>query len=65
MKALVDLIACCNAVEIENVLKAVIHRYNVLFPDWEVTVFSIEKRKDRNQQIDQVIDFLERSKEEN
>lgn len=38
---LLEEIALVDELEIENVLKAVLKRYSVLFPDWDVSTFSI------------------------
>ena len=48
--------------EINDVVNAVVNRYGELFPDWEIGTFSIEKKRDRNEQIDRMIDFLEKLK---
>ena len=45
--------------KITDVLDAVLLRYNELFPDWEITALSIEKCRDKNEQIDRVIRMLE------
>jgi len=63
MTDILDRIACAGRADIEDILKTVICRYNALYPDWEVTVISIEKGKDRNQKIDEIIDFLARRQE--
>ena len=51
-----------NEIEIERLLKAVLQRYGVLFPDWELSVVSVEKNTDRNEQIDRMIELLEKMK---
>ena len=48
--------------EINDVVNAVVNRYGELFPDWVIGTFSIEKKRDRNEQIDRMIDFLEKLK---
>ena len=40
-------------------LKALIQRYAELYPDWEVSTFSVRKTEDRNSQIDEMIRFLQ------
>lgn len=49
--------------EIEEMMDALLQRYQELFPDWEVSVISLEKKGDRNRQIDEVIQFLEKLKD--
>lgn len=48
--------------EIEEVLKVVLHRYEELYPDWEVSLVSIQKSVDRNAQINNIINMLQRMK---
>ena len=43
----------------ELFLKALIQRYTELYPDWEVSTFSVRKTEDRNSQIDEMICFLQ------
>ena len=45
--------------EIQEILSAARKRYEELFPDWEITVVSIDKTQDRNAQIDRLIQMLE------
>ena len=49
--------------EIEEMMTALLKRYRELYPDWEVRVISLEKKDDRNRQIDEVIQFLEKLKD--
>lgn len=55
-------IAQADGVEIEKLLKAVLRRYTVLFPDWEVCAVSIQKSDDRNEQLDRMITMLQNMK---
>lgn len=48
-----------NAVEIIELLDAVLLRYQALFPEWEISTVSVEKAGDRNEQIDRMIRFLQ------
>lgn len=63
MGDLVEKIGQANESEIEKLLKAVLQRYAVLFPDWELSVVSVEKNKDKNEQLDRMIALLEKMKE--
>ena len=59
---LVEEIAAADAAEIEKLLKAVLQRYAVLFPDWEVSTISLQRSPDRNYQLDQIIAMLQQLK---
>ena len=51
-----------DEVEIEQILKAVLRRYAELFLDWEVSTISVQKSSDPNEQIDRVIEVLQKMK---
>ena len=59
---LVQEIAKADEVENENLLKAVLQRYTVLFPDWELSTISLQKSFDKNEQIDRIIEMLQNMK---
>ena len=63
MEAVLEKIRCADGEEIERIRKAVLRRYDELFPDWEVRTVSLEKCADRNQQLDNIIGLLENLKE--
>ncbi len=52
------LIRRADPKDLEALLKAVLARYDEAFPDWEVSVITIEKQRDRNAQIDGIIAVL-------
>ena len=60
---IIDAIARADEREIEQLLNAVLDRYAVLFPDWEVSTVSIQKSLDRNRQLDGIIAVLQRMKD--
>ena len=62
MDELLQQIARIKESEVGDVLSAVLGRYGVLFPDWEVGTVSVNKCEDRNEQIDRIIEMLERMK---
>ena len=62
MIEVIEKIAQANATEMESLLKTVLQRYAVLFPDWELSVISVEKNADKNEQIDRIIASLEKMK---
>ena len=55
-------IAKADAGELQGLLDAVLERYAVLFPNWEVCTVSLEKSGDRNEQLDRMIDLLQKMK---
>ena len=54
---------CVDADAILMVLEVAYERYRELFPDWEIVSFSIEKCKDRNAQIDRIVDIMQGCKD--
>jgi len=63
MGCLKDEIAQVEAKEMDSVLKAVLDRYKVLFPDWTVSTVSVQTSLDRREQLDRMINLLEKMKE--
>lgn len=63
MDEIISQIECSDCSQIERLLKAVVARYGELYPDWELSVMSLEKNKDRAKQIDNIIEVLQRIKE--
>lgn len=49
--------------EIETVVHMAVQRYEQLYPDWEIAILSIEKKENRNAQIDGIMELLEKMKE--
>ncbi len=47
----------------EAILKTVIKRYSQLFPDWDVSVITIDKEKNINEQIDRIVKILNNMKQ--
>ena len=58
----VDAIARADEIQIEKLLNAVLQRYAVLYPDWEISTISLQKSSDRNEQLDRMIAMLQRMK---
>ena len=48
--------------ELEKLLQAVLRRYAQAFPEWEVSVISLEKEQNKNEQLDRVIAMLQKMK---
>ena len=59
---IVEEIEKADDVQIEKLLKAVLHRYAVLFPDLELGVISLKKTSNINTQIDEMIALLQKLK---
>ena len=59
---LVEEIAQADGTAIDKLLKAVLRRYAVLYPDWEISTISLQKSSDRNEQLDRMIAILQRMK---
>lgn len=62
MSSLDDEIAKADAGDLQGLLNAVLKRYAVLYPDWEVNTISLRKSADRNTQLDQVINMIQKMK---
>ena len=60
---MLDQIGKADGEEAEELLKALIQRYGVLYPDWELGVISLQKNADRNEQLDGMIRILQGLKE--
>ena len=52
-------IARADSTQIENLLKAILDRYAVLFPDWEISAVSLPNSPQRDVQIDRMIAVLQ------
>ena len=49
--------------ELDELLQAVLKRYREVYPDWEIITVSLEKAVDKNEQLDRIIQLLEKWKE--
>ena len=49
--------------EMSDLILAVQSRYNELFPDWELSFYTLERKMDRNEQLDAMIALLKNLKE--
>ena len=58
-----DLISRVGTDQISEVLDHVLFCYKELFPQWSVSVLSVDKREDVIAQIDETIALLEKLKE--
>ena len=62
MQQLMEKIAHLEAGQIGEVLDSVLERYGELFPNWEISTISLDKTRDRNEQLSRVIALLESMK---
>ena len=58
----IEKIEKANGEELDIILKAVLLRYRVLYPDWELSTVSVLKSEDRNEQLDRMILLLQKMK---
>ena len=52
-------IARADSTQIENLLKALLDRYAVLFPEWEISAVSLPKSPQRDVQIARMLAVLQ------
>lgn len=62
MNELITRITTLSADEINIVLDAMMNRYGVLYPDWEIQIIAIEKEDNRDEQLNRMISIIERLK---
>lgn len=48
--------------EMEEIVQAVLTRYRELYPDWEIMFLSLDKKENKNDQIDNIIALLNKRK---
>ena len=58
-----EAISNANAEEIRDILEHVLFCYGELFPQWSVSVLSVDKKEDKIKQIDETIALLNTLKE--
>ena len=63
MQELLEMMKEVKESEIQQVLDAVIKRYEQLYPDWTVSTVCVFRHADRNKQLEQTIRLLEALKE--
>lgn len=62
MLDLVAEIARADAEALGTLLDAVLDRYALLYPDWEIYALSLCKNADQNEQLDRIIGMLQNMK---
>ena len=62
-KEKLEMIQNAGPEEMSDLVLAVQSRYNELFPDWELSFYSLERNKNKNEQLDAIIALMEKLKE--
>ena len=62
-RRLLERVGSATDLEIPEIFRVALQRYNACFPDWEVSTISVEKKGDRNNQLDEVIRLIEGMKD--
>ena len=60
---MIEAIQNAKPEEMDEILQAVRIRYRELFPQWELMILSVDRKEDRNQQLDTMIGFLQNLKQ--
>ncbi len=63
MEAVKRKIALSTAEEARELLDAILSRYSQLYPDWDIGTISVQKSRNRNQQLDETIRILQSLKD--
>lgn len=63
MEEILAYIETVDECQIEELLEAVLRRYAVIHPQWELSTFSVRRESDRNEQINKMICMLETIKD--
>lgn len=62
-KEKLEMIQNAGPEEMSDLILAVQSRYNELFPDWELSFYTLERKMDRNEQLDAMIALLKNLKD--
>ena len=62
-KEKLEMIQNAGPDEMSDLILAVQMRYNELFPDWELSFYTLERNKDKNEQLDAMITLIEKLKD--
>ena len=63
MDNLVEMVRHADELIIHDLIHALALRFGELSPEYELLFFSVEKKRDFNEQADEVIAFMQRLKE--
>jgi len=55
---MIDQIMNAKPEELEDIVQAVLARYRELYPDWEIMFLSLDKKCNKNDQLDSIIALL-------
>ena len=62
-KEKLEMIQNAGPEEMSDLILAVQSRYNELFPDWELSFYTLERNKDKNEQLDTMITLIKNLKD--
>ena len=62
---LVDLVRHADELLINDLIHALAQRFEELSPDYELLIFSVEKKRSFNEQADEFMAFMKKLKKEN
>ena len=62
---LVDLVRHADEHLINDLIQALAQRFEEISPDYELVIFSVEKKRSFNEQADEFIAFMQKLTEEN
>jgi len=62
-KEKLEMIQNAGPDEMSDLILAVQSRYNELFPDWDLSFYTLERKMDKNEQLDAIIALMEKLKE--
>ena len=62
---LVDLVRHADEHLINDLIQALAQRFEEMSPDYELLIFSVEKKRSFNEQADEFIAFMQKLKKEN
>lgn len=63
MEALLQFIRQADTAQIDIILQVTLSRWQELYPDWEISTLRLDRRKDRNTQLEQTITILNNLKD--
>ena len=62
-KKKLEMIQTATEDEISDMVLAIQQRYNELYPDWELSYYCLERKKNKNEQLDAMIDLIKKLKD--
>ena len=56
---MIDYIKTAKPEELDQILQAVLSRYREVYPDWDITLISLDRRESRETQIRRIRELLD------